>query len=127
MDAYIIELLNSNISLAFCTLISGFGGAFIGSFVTAKSLKKEENKRLVAEYYAEFASSYATFALDTRTMEDLKNLIASIEKLRLFCPEETEKYFSMLVFFAAKQEPEVESCKIAYAEIQKAVKKIIRE
>ena len=126
MPDYIIEILNSNLAVAFCTLISGFGGAFAGSLVTAKSLKKEENKRLVAEYYAEFASAYAAYALETRTMEDLKNLVAAIEKLRLFCPEETERYFSLLMHFAAKQEPDVMSCKTAYAEIQNAVKKIIR-
>ena len=126
MSDYILQLLNSNLIMAFCTLFSGFGGALAGSLVTAKSLRREEHKRLVAEYNAEFVSAYSTMPYASGTIEGLQKLIAAIEKLRLFCPPETEQHFNMLFNSVLKEEIDIDACRIAYDEIQSAVKKIIR-
>ena len=126
MSDYFIALLNSNLTLAFCTLLSGFGGALAGSLITAKSLRKEEHKRLVAEYNAEFVSAYSTMPYASGTIEGLQGLIAAIEKLRPFCPPETEEHFNILFTAILKEEVDIELCRIAYDEIQNAVKKIIR-
>lgn len=121
------DFLDSNISAVLVPLLSSFGGAFVGSFVTAHYLHEEEHKRLVAEFYSEFATAYSMLPLDPDSAEVLQKMIASIEKLRLFCPPETESAFDLLFNAVMDKDINGTDCNKAYKEIQRSVEKIIRK
>lgn len=75
------------------TLVSGglaIIGVLAGAHFTQKISDRETWIRMLAEFYAEVLTNYGIFAADVRNEDKRSRLIASIEKARLVCPEETE-------------------------------------
>lgn len=117
---------DSNFFFCVVTLISGLGGSFIGafsgSFITAKALQRQDHHRLMAEYWAEFSVAYTAFTSENRAPEDRRDLIATLEKLRLFCNLKNDLHFDALIEEALAPHPQIESCQKAYRGIRDAVR-----
>lgn len=120
MTDFILNVLNSNFAVAICTLL----GTLVGAHLSARYIRREEKRRTIAIYYSEFVSAYTDFVSDIRNPDYVRILIAAIEKLRLFCNKEDDVYFSVLFHFVTEENPNPEGCKIAYENIQKAVRKL---
>lgn len=73
------------------TSVVGLIGVLIGAYLSRKSTKHQEQKRFLAEYYAEVLSAYSVCMMDETSAEKKMNLIAAIEKAKLFCSNESEK------------------------------------
>ena len=70
-------------------------GVFIGGTIARKTAYKQENKRLLAEFYAEVFANYANCAADY-TPNSVHQLISSIEKAKLFCSPDSCKLLTDL-------------------------------
>ena len=115
------QFFSSNLALAFCTLLGAFFGAYSGSHITAKSMRKQDHTHLMVEYWADFVAAYSAFTSDNRSGEDRRDFIAAAEKLRLFCPEESHSYFDTLNNEAIASIPDRKTCQEAYRGIRSAV------
>ncbi len=73
------------------TSVVGLIGVLIGAYLSRKSTKYQEQKRFLAEYYAEVLSAYSVCMMDETSAEKKMNLIAAIEKAKLFCSHESEE------------------------------------
>lgn len=115
------QFFSSNLVLAFCTLLGAFFGAYSGSHITAKSMRKQDHTHLMVEYWSEFVAAYSAFTSLNRSGEDRRDFIAATEKLRLFCPKESHLHFDTLNDQAVAPFPDRATCQEAYRNIRSAV------
>lgn len=101
-------------------------GVLIGSFLSLYISCRVEKKRLLAEFYAEFLSSYAECIPKPKTEESLRYLIVSIQKLKLICPEKALKELLIIQKAALDNTWNPKVCRSHYDNLQEIMQKKIR-
>lgn len=109
-------------------LVSGFTilGVFIGAHLSNKSMESQETMRLLAEFYSETFSTY-TAAAPFKNQDKLLAFLASAEKTKLLCSEESEKVLNKLEEAVTEPVIDIQKCGELLVELRESAKKDLRK
>ena len=89
--------------------IIGFAGVLIGALISKRANSRQEEKRLMAEFYSEVFSSYTQFFLDVN-IQTRMTLVMAIEKAKLVCSKKTDPILLELQYAVTEDLPDKSQC-----------------
>lgn len=108
------------------------GGGFalicvaVGNLSARKTAKSQEQMRLLAEFYAEVFSTYAS-AIPFTDDEKAMAFISAVEKTKLFCSEKSENLLATLEETIANSPSDAEACRDLIHKLRKSAKEDLRK
>lgn len=84
-------------------------GVLVGGYIAKSNSSKQESKRLLVEFYAEVFSNYAQF-VSNMSISSIHLLVASIEKAKLFCSQESNTILTELEYSVTDPSPDISKC-----------------
>lgn len=114
--------LESDLALALCALF----GVVLGSFLTFFTTRYFEKKRLLVDFYAEFLTAYSRCVPKAESLDDLRLLTVSVEKMRLVCPKKARKPLTMIHAAALNNFWDPEIVRPAYEDLWNIMQKKLR-
>lgn len=118
--------MNSEIIAAL--IAGGFAlfGTCIGYLFSLKTAKKQEEIRLLAEFYAEVFTEFSVAAPFTDSRKCL-SFISSLEKAGLLCSDESNKIITDMIRLVAKKDTPLGELTNLYTKLRESAKKDLRQ
>lgn len=101
-------------------------GTYVGYLFSLKATKKQEEIRLLAEFYAEVFTEFSVAAPFTDSRKCL-SFISSLEKASLLCSEESSKIIADLIRLVSKKDTPPGELTDLYIRLRESAKKDLRQ
>ena len=100
-------------------------GILLGSFLTFFTTGYFEKKRMLVEFYADFLNAYSRCVPKPESLDDIRHLTISIEKMRLICPKAAKPPLDLIYAAAPEGFWSPETVLPAYESLWNVMKKIL--
>lgn len=119
-------LVNADVLLTVIPALFSLAGVIIGSMLSNRSVKRQTEKRFLIDFYAEVFLAYANWVA-LQNINTTAELMAAIEKVRLFCSPESNRLLEQLEYEITEHQPNTKTCGQITSELRKAAKKDVHK
>ncbi|PWL88623.1 MAG: hypothetical protein DBY17_03175 [Oscillospiraceae bacterium] len=110
---------------AIITSVFALVGVFIGAKLTSASSSKQEEKKILSEFYADVFIAYSNYAI-CQNNENLANIISACEKTKLLCSKKSEEVLNTLEYAVTRAHPVPAECKNIVVQLRESAKEDVR-
>nr|DAF51080.1 MAG TPA: hypothetical protein [Siphoviridae sp. ctFPV4] len=115
----------TDLASAIITSVFTLVGVFIGAKLTNASSSRQEEKKILSEFYADVFIAYSNYVI-CQNNENIANILSACEKTKLLCSEKSAEVLNALAYAVTREHPVPHECKNIVDQLRNSAKDDVR-